>query len=226
MTQPPAPVTLGMPYTAPMDLTRCRNVIIFGGSFDPPQRAHVELPEQVRRAIHADVVAYMPAARSPLKLGRRQASAEHRLNMLRLALADRPHTVVLTDELDRAADGRPSYTVDTLEALRRRLPAEVQLRLLIGADQVYTFDQWHRAARVIELAQPIVMVRPPDTRATLLDALTPTTRQQWEPRLVAVDAMPISSTMVRESVQRNEPIDDLVPAPVARYIAEHDLYRE
>lgn len=208
-----------------MDLTRCQQVLVFGGSFDPPHRAHVELPEQVRRALSADAVAYVPAARPPHKLDRDRAPAAHRLAMLHLALANRPHATILTDELDRAADGKPSYTVDTLEALHRRLPPEVTLRLLIGTDQVRIFDQWHEAARVAELAEPAVMVRPSQTKAQLLASLDEARRRVWEPRLVAVDAMPISSSMVRERVQRGEPIDDLVPEAVARYIAEHGLYR-
>ncbi|MEX0655643.1 MAG: nicotinate (nicotinamide) nucleotide adenylyltransferase [Phycisphaeraceae bacterium] len=210
-----------------MDLTACNQIIVFGGSFDPPHRAHVVLPEQVRLAIGADAVAYVPAARAPHKLDRVQTAAEHRLAMLRLALADRPCAVVLTDELDRAADGQPSYTVDTLEALRRRLPAHVTLRLLMGADQVRIFDQWRASQRVAELAEPVVMVRPPETKTSLLASLDDEAeRTRWARRLVKVDRMEISSSMVRERVRQGEPVDDLVPPAVARYIAEHGLYRE
>ncbi|MEX0745074.1 MAG: nicotinate (nicotinamide) nucleotide adenylyltransferase, partial [Phycisphaeraceae bacterium] len=182
-----------------MDLARCDKVIVFGGSFDPPHRAHVRLPRQVGEAIGADAVAYVPAARAPHKLDRTQTDATHRLAMLQAALADEPWAIVLTDELDRARDGRPSYTVDTLEALHRRLP-DAELRLLMGADQVRIFDQWHEAARVAELAEPVVLVRPPESAASLLASLPAGEREVWAARLVEVDRIDVSSTQVRQRV--------------------------
>ena len=135
-----------------MDLRSCHKIVLFGGSFDPPHNAHVQLPRTVMRAIGADAVAYIPAAVPPLKINPVRTPAHHRLAMLRLAVADQSHAVVLTDEIDRAKDGRPSYTVDTLEALRCRLGDGVEMRLLIGADQVQLFDRWRRPDRIEALA--------------------------------------------------------------------------
>lgn len=212
----------------PDPLTGHQRVLLFGGSFDPPHRAHVELPQQVARAIDADLIAYIPAGRAPHKLDRVQTDPQHRLAMLRLALADQPNTVVLTDELDRAP-GQPSYTVDTLAAIRKRIDSATELRLLIGADQVRIFDQWREPERVIALAQPVVMVRPPDTRASLLDSLPTDQRAAWEQRLVYVDAMHISSTQVREQINAgmctDASADTMIAPEVARYIASNGLYR-
>lgn len=207
-----------------VDLSGYRELLIFGGSFDPPHRAHAELPALVAKEIGADVVAYLPAGRAPHKLDKRQTAAEHRLAMLRLALMDRPGSVILTDEINRGPD-RPSYTVDTLAALSRRLTPGAAMRLLIGADQLRIFESWREPARVVALAEPVVMVRPPDTRASLLASLPDdAARAAWEPRLVEVPAMPISSTMIRDRIAAGEPIDQLVVPRVADYITKHKLY--
>ena len=207
------------------ELSQFEQVIVFGGSFDPPHVGHVALPEHVRQAVDADVVAYVPAARSPHKLDQPPTPAHHRLAMLRLALADQPRTRILTDELDRAADGRPSYTVDTLTALRQRLGASTRLRLLIGADQVRRFDAWRDAGRIIDLAEPLVMLRPPESAASLLASLGPDERDAWRGRLIEVPMVDVSSSEVRRRIAAGESIAALVPDAVARYIREHGLYQ-
>ncbi len=210
-----------------MRVEDAKHIILFGGSFDPPHVAHLALPMAVREAVGAEVVAYMPAAKAPHKLDKVQTDPVHRLAMLRLAVKGAEYAAVLTDELDRAADGNPSYTVNTLEALRARLRAGVTMRLLIGADQVRIFDKWRDPERVIELAEPLVMVRPPDTRESLLASLPDDeARAQWDPRLVDVPAMEISSTDIRERVARGESIEGMVCPAVERYIREHGLYRK
>lgn len=203
-----------------------KHLILFGGSFDPPHIAHVALPMAVRQAVGADTVAYIPAAKAPHKLDKVQTNPKHRLAMLRLALEDEKHATVLTDELERGNTGKPSYTVDTLAGLRQVLSPDVILNLLIGADQVRIFDQWREPDRIIELAEPLVMVRPPDTRDSLLASLPDdSARAQWSPRLVDVPAMDISSTEIRERVTQDIPITGMVHPAVEAYIHEHGLYR-
>ncbi len=156
-----------------------------------------------------------------------QTDMLHRLAMLKLALKGVNDAMILTSELDRSADGKPSYTVDTLEFIHHNLPKEVNTRLLIGADQVRIFDKWREPGRVIELAEPLVMVRPPDTRESLLASLPDDrARAQWEPRLVDVPAMDISSSAIRSRVAAGESITGMVHADVERYIREHGLYAE
>jgi len=210
-----------------MRLEDARHIILFGGSFDPPHIAHVTLPMAVREAVGADLVAYVPAARAPHKLDKVQTEPAHRLAMLRLAIEGVEHAEIVTDELDRAADGRPSYTVDTLQALRDGLGPGTTMRLLIGADQVRIFDKWREPQRVIELAEPLVMVRPPDTRESLLASLpNDLARAEWFKRLVDVPAVDISSTDIRERVKHGESIAGKVSPAVDRYIRKHGLYRD
>lgn len=208
-----------------MNLADCQRVLLFGGSFDPPHVGHLILPMLAMDQVGADIVAYIPAGSAPHKQDREQTSAEHRLAMLRLALADRPFLTVLTDEIDRAADGKPSFTVNTLEALRERLGAGVDLRLLIGGDMLRNFDQWRQPDRILELCALAVMVRPPDTRDALLAALPAGfDRDEWSPRLLDLPQLDISSTLIRQRIRANKPIAGMTPVAVERYVGEYELY--
>lgn len=211
----------------PDALTGYKNILLFGGSFDPPHRAHLALPQQAARQIGADLIAYMPAGRAPHKLDQKQTDPQHRLAMLRLALADQPGdvpTVVLTDEIERGPDA-PSYTVDTLESLHQRIAPAAKLRLLIGADQLRIFDVWRKPERIVELAEPVVMVRPPDTREALLESLPSAQRDAWAKRLITTDLLDISSTEIREQASAGQPDDGSICDTVAQYIDKHSLYQ-
>ncbi len=211
-----------------MKLSPHKSILLYGGTFDPPHVAHLVLPQLAREAISADVVAYIPAAHAPHKPGVKPTAAKHRLAMLRLALRGVKHATILTDELDRAAEGSggPSYTVDTLEALRHRLGPGPVLRLLIGADNLRIFDTWKNPARIIELAEPVVMVRPPDTKESLLKSLPRGySRKEWAPRLVDLPLFDLSATQIRRRAAEGKAIAGMVTPAVERYIAKHRLYR-
>lgn len=217
-----------------MDLRTCNKIFLFGGSFDPPHIAHIKLPMIAMNAIGADAVAYIPSGIQPFKQHAPQTLAHHRLAMLRLALQDVPHAVVLTDEITRAIASQtedapadsPTYTVDTLEVLRKQFGPHVELRLLIGGDQLKVFDTWRQPERIIELAQPLVMVRPPDTHDSLLTALPKGYDPRlWADRLIDLPPIDISSTQIRSLVAQGQPIDSWVTKPVEDYIHRYGLYR-
>ena len=209
-------------------LSLFKNILLFGGSFDPPHRAHLVLPQQVAKAIDADLILYVPAGRAPHKLDREQTDPVHRCAMLQNALLDERGEVqaqVFTGEIDRGS-GQPSYTVDTLEALHRLIDPRARLRLLIGADQLRIFESWREPERIIELAEPVVMVRPPDTRRSLLDSLAPGQRDTWAGRLIEVDRIDLSSTQLRKKVSAGESIKAWTTPSVCKYIAKHGLYQD
>ena len=209
-----------------MDLTQAKRLIVFGGSFDPPHIAHEQLPALAMQAINAEVVVYVPAARQPLKLDTEHTSALHRLAMLRLAVQNLPNTVIFTDELDRASNGQPSYTINTLKALRHRLSQDARMRLLIGSDQLRLFDQWKNTSQIIAIAEPLVMIRPPDSREALLaDLPEGFDRNEWSRRLLPMPLIDVSSTAIRRRVGQGMPIGGLVNERVERYIADHGLYQ-
>ena len=235
-----APVTpLPLPTAVPL-------VIFFGGTFDPPHTAHIDLPQQVRAQVESRDhlgsnawLVYVPAARSPHKTDIPAATDAQRLDMLRLALAGVERATVWTDELDRAvAPDQPSYTVDTLararDWLNRTGSTHTRLRLLIGADQAAAFHRWREPRRIIELAEPIVMGRGDgDTSAdTILQSLRATgfwsdaELEQWRGRIIPIVPNPASATAIRRALADGRPADAaaMLPPAVLGYITSHRLY--
>jgi nicotinate-nucleotide adenylyltransferase len=207
---------------------------ILGGTFNPIHRAHLRLAEVARTELALSRVFFVPAGDPPLKRSG-VASAQHRLAMVRLALAERPDCEVLDLEIARAG---PSYTVDTLAWLRERHPGE-RLWFIVGADALAQLDEWHQPERLFELASFAAARRPgsPGGLAELLPArLARGFRKQgprsWvhasgnELRELPFPPLAVSATEIRARASRGEDIEDWVAPRVAAYIAEHHLYRE
>lgn len=201
------------------------SVLIFGGTFDPPHRAHVELPPLAAKAVGCDRIIYVPAAINPLKTDHPPAPAGDRLAMLRLALRQQPGVEISTIELDRPG---PSYTIDTVTALRRQLGDDVILRLLIGADQALEFHRWKDWRRLLEMTNPVVMLRPPWNLASFERQLRQTHGDaKTLPVIFQVLDLPvidISATALREALNRGEDTSAMLDPEVAAYICSRGLY--
>ncbi len=208
-----------------------RSVIVFGGAFDPPHVGHIELPIEARQRTQADWLLYVPAATPPLKDSQPSASTQDRLAMLRLALRNTKGASVTDVEIAR---GGVSYTIDTLRELRKYLGANVSLRLLIGADQAAAFHRWRSFREIIEIAEPIVMLRSPvqtsdELVETLGDHWSGVELERWREWAIKLNPCQANSTRVRQllteqgvesaEIQRN------LPTAVLGYIEEHRLYR-
>jgi nicotinate-nucleotide adenylyltransferase len=201
-------------------------VLIFGGTFDPPHLAHVTLPPLVARRLDCRRIVYVPAAVNPLKTERPLTPARHRLAMLRLAVAQVPDAEISTVELDRPP---PSYTVETLAALRQRFGPDAVLYLLMGSDQALAFPRWKQWQRILELAVPAVLLRPPLNEeqffAQLMEVHPPEEARRWLDWSVAVPQMDICATELRRRLAAGEDVRGLIQPPVMAYIQRHGLYR-
>ncbi|MFT3684076.1 MAG: nicotinate-nicotinamide nucleotide adenylyltransferase [Phycisphaerales bacterium] len=210
-----------------------RTVLVVGGSFDPPHKAHVHLPLMAARHLEARLdeprgvwLLYVPAARSPFKKDGPRATDAQRIEMLTLATGHLPRCAVWTDEIDRAIGGAPSYTVDTLRRLREWLDAhggdEVRVRLLVGADQAAALDRWREAEAVVALAEPLVMARAGDDPSRFPQALG-----DWTRRLLPTPMMDASSTAVRAAAAAGDfaALAKMLDASVLKVIQRDGLYQ-
>lgn len=197
---------------------------IFGGSFDPFHRGHLEPVLAARQALALDRVVYLPTADPPHKPGRVLTPAHRRFAMTELALLAHAELQVSALEL---TPGRHAYTVDTVETLRRSHP-EDGLVLLLGADsfsQLHTWRRWRELVALVELA---VMVRPgwsldrlPEDVPEELRSLARSDRVH----LVGGEPVDCSATDIRRRLRAGEEppvgaLDDLVLG----YIRKYDLY--
>ena len=207
-----------------------REILVFGGTFDPPHRSHVEIPFLVAKRIGCQEVVFVPASVSPLKQNTPPTPAKHRLEMLRLALVGMPVAKISRCELTREG---PSYMVDTLEYLRGKLRDSEgrlpRLRLLMGSDQALQFTMWHEWKRILDLATPVVVLRPPYTRTTFARALADASSddflaRSWLSWTVDIPPRSDNSTNIREQVRRGEDLGEDIPEAVAQYIMANGLY--
>lgn len=183
---------------------------LFGGSFDPVHHGHLIVAQVAAERLGLEAMRFLPAREQPFKRGRHRASPEHRATMLSLAVANAPGFAVERIELGRAG---PSYTVDTLDELRRREPRS-EFVLLLGADAATELPEWRDAGRIPQLAKVVVFARPGSRVPT-----SPVIAQ-----VIEVPAIDISATEVRRRIFQGQAIRYWVPDAVAEYIARHRLY--
>jgi nicotinate-nucleotide adenylyltransferase len=183
---------------------------LLGGSFDPVHHGHLIVGQVAREKLGLEELRLLPAREQPFKQGRHRTSPEHRAAMLSLAVTGVPGFAVERTELDRAG---PSYTVHTLQELRKREPGS-EFLLLLGADAAAELPAWREADRIPQLARVVVFARP-GSKVPDLPGIA---------QIVEVPALDISATEVRRRVARRLSIRYWVPEAVAEYIARHRLY--
>ena len=199
-----------------------RKIGVFGGAFDPPHNAHITLAKTALAELELDALYVIPTGQAWHK-ARKLSLAAHRMAMARLAFENVPGVVVDDREIKRLG---PTFTIDTLQALQLENPG-AQLYLLMGADQFTAFEQWHQWREIMKIAIISVAARAHFTLATgQFDAKN-------EPKsgfvTLQMPQMAVSATQIRQLVSsglgENQAIADLMPHPVASYIAQHKLYK-
>lgn len=190
---------------------------ILGGTFNPPHRGHLALASRAQVELGLERVLLMPAHSAPHKGEEGDPGPERRLEMCRLAVDGEAGLEVCALEIER---GGPSYTVDTLRAIKQSDP-EAELTFIVGADMARTLPAWREPRALVELAGLAVAEREDAGRGEVLRALAPLRARV---KFLGMPMLEVSSSQVRERVRHGEPIEDLVAPEVAAYIAEHGLY--
>jgi len=193
---------------------RARRIGLFGGTFDPPHKAHVALATLALRELALDELRWVPAG-DPWHKARAVSPAPHREAMVRLAMGSEPRFVLERCEILRHG---PSYTLDTVRELQAAEPA-AQWFLVIGQDQYASLHTWHDWRALLGLVTLAVANRPGPAQAPHADVLT------FSHRAVPLPMLDIASTDIRASVAAGRDISSLVPDGVARYIEAHHLYQ-
>lgn len=131
-------------------------IIIFGGSFNPPHIGHVEAAQVGLKQIRADKMIVIPAAKAPQKEQEADCpDASSRLIMTELSFMELPLTEVSNIEILR---GGVSYTIDTLRYLKECYPDD-RLYLLMGADQFLSFESWKDFRTITEICTLMPFLR-------------------------------------------------------------------
>jgi len=184
---------------------------VFGGSFDPPHAAHLQVARAAQNQLNLDRVIWVPAFHPPHK-DLPATSFPHRLGMVRALVAGNP-----TDEVSAVESflPPPSYTLHTLQALKNQEGAGASWYLIIGADNWAIFPTWHQPDAVRTEASLVVYPRQGLSLKKLPQGVT----------ALNCPEIQIESKDYRERL-RTQPLKTLseLPSPVADYIRRHGLY--
>jgi nicotinate-nucleotide adenylyltransferase len=197
------------------------SVGVFGGTFDPIHHGHLLVAEEAREALGLASVVFVPAAVSPFKADRVVTAPEHRLAMVRAAIAGNPRFAASTAEMDRPG---PSYTVETLTAFAAGGAGPEALWLILSSEALAGFPRWREPGRILDLARLAVVPR--GGHDPLGDAWVAASFPGRESRFTFLDGplLPISGSVVRRRAAAGRSVRYLVPDPVARYIEANRLY--
>jgi nicotinate-nucleotide adenylyltransferase len=220
-----------------------RRIGLFGGTFNPIHRGHVQVAKDVLNQFELDHIYFIPCALPPHKAHSGLVSAKDRVEMARLALADQNTITVSSIETDR---GGSSYTIDTLKAFKSSYSLATELYFMVGVDAFFEIHTWKSHRQLFDLSAFIVMTRPlPDQKPVELvplvfdyarhhisegytlasngKELIHADKKTIHP--VTVTPIAIASSQIRDMVRHGDPIQPWVNPVVSDYIDNKGLYR-
>ncbi|HEY9859135.1 MAG TPA: nicotinate (nicotinamide) nucleotide adenylyltransferase [Candidatus Obscuribacterales bacterium] len=227
-----------------------QKVAILGGTFDPVHWGHMVMAETALQQAALDQVIWVPTRLAPHKSQQLGLSFEHRLQMVKRAIAAHPAFTVTQVEASRVG---PSYAIATLQDLQK-LHLEVQWYWIIGLDAFQTLPRWYGHAKLAATCEWLVAPRSqpsnsyiPDSCGSDNDLTTLTTESGWTTEMIAsceqviavmaqqsitirwqrlsMPVLDVSSSLIRQYCREQRSICYLVPEAVRTYITAHKLYQ-
>ncbi len=188
---------------------------IYGGSFNPIHKGHTQLAKWLVKAGVVDAVWLMVSPQNPLKPAEGLLDDATRLRMAKIGIRATKCRSVEVSDFEFTLP-KPSYTADTLAALRAAYPQH-EFVLIIGADNWLVFDRWSRPEEILRHHHVVIYPRPDyDIDPATLPA---------QVSLVNTPLLPISSTWIRNEIATNPAYDgEGLAADVWKFIKAEGLY--
>jgi nicotinate-nucleotide adenylyltransferase len=186
---------------------------IFGGTFDPVHHGHLITAQFIKEKRNLEKIIFVPAFTSPFKQELIVSDSEHRIQMLKLAIEGIPYFDWSDFEIKKRGI---SYSIDTLLEMKKKFD---EIELIIGEDNLQSFDKWKLPGEIVKLARLIVLRRRIDEETK--------TNNDFKANTVPLETplIDISGTRIRERVKNGLPINFLVPQKVMEYIYSVNLYK-
>ncbi len=191
---------------------------IYGGTFDPIHNAHLAVAEEVKARLDLEEILFIPAGSPWLKVP--VSPARHRLEMVRLAIAGKPHFKLSKIEVERSGH---TYSIDTIAELKKQRPGD-EFFFILGWDSFSQLTRWHKPDRLITLCWLVVVPRPGYAAPDLIEMEVLVPGLTRKVLLLDKPRIDISATEIRERVAQGLSINSLVPEAVAEYIKNQGLY--
>lgn len=195
---------------------------VLGGTFDPVHNGHLIIAEEAQMKLGLEKVLFIPAGRPWFKDGEMVSDQGRRLEMLRLAVEGNSVFEIDTLELERQGN---TYTIDTMEELRRRFGEDVELFFIIGIDALAELGRWKDPERLASICHFATMRRPGFTDLDLEAMEREAPGVSGRVHVLDNVQVDISSSDIRGRVEEGRSIRYLAPPAVRAYIEEHGLYR-
>jgi nicotinate-nucleotide adenylyltransferase len=199
---------------------------ILGGTFDPIHIGHLIIAEHACEQLHLDKLLIIPAAVPPHKQGEKITNAKHRLQMAKLAAKSNSKFIVSDIELKKSG---VSYSIETLELIKRKMGKSAVYYLIIGSDMVPDLYTWKDIGRLTAMCKFIVAIRPGFMKKELKKMklrLPVVVRKRVLSNIMLNPLVDISSTDIRERIGKRRSIRYMVPEKVEKYIIKHRLYKK
>ena len=205
------------------DFQDCKSIAIMGGTFDPIHNGHLVTAEAVRHRFKVDRVVFIPTGRPAHKTDKQVTHNEHRYLMTVLATMRNENFDVSRVEIDRPGS---TYTIDTIEALKKICRPDVRLYFITGADAIHQIMSWKEPERLLTLCDFVAVTRPGYRKNQMFEEIGEI-REKFASRIhyMEVPALAISSSDIRERARKGEPIKYLLPQEVEDYIHKFKLYQ-
>ena len=200
-----------------------KRIGIMGGTFDPIHIGHLILGETAYHQFHLDRILFMPAGNPPHKKGREnRATDRQRVDMVRLAIASNPHFSLSLEEMHREGY---TYTYRTLERLKDQNP-DTEYYFILGADSLYTFDEWREPERILRACTILVGTRN-HTSDEKLDRVIGELEDKYQGNIQKLESLniDISSEMIRSWIEKGRSLAYYVPDQVIDYIQKNNIYK-
>jgi nicotinate-nucleotide adenylyltransferase len=211
-----------------------RRVGLFGGTFNPIHLGHLRGAEDIREIFHLEEVIFVPSSIPPHKTSEEVIEASHRLEMVRLAVSGNPYFSVSDVEISRPGK---SYSIETIRFFREK--RQDAFFFILGSDAFVEIETWKEFQNLFFLCHFIVMTRPGSQKETppLPRALVPSFRYASKEKawvhvsgymlyIKEISFLDISSTKVRELIEKGRSVKYLIPTEVEAYVKQHGLYRK
>lgn len=200
-----------------------RMVGIMGGTFDPVHNAHLALARQAYEQFRLDEVWMLPNGNPPHKRGTRQASMEHRMEMIRLAIQDIPYLKLCDVE---QSGQEYHYTYETLGYLKELHP-DTTFYFIMGADSLFDFDSWKEPGIISRECILLAAVRD-HCRREEIQARIKELKERYGTCIYMLDTpnMDIASEDIRKLAANKKDISHMLPKAVSEYIDQQNLYHD
>ncbi|UCC40982.1 MAG: nicotinate-nucleotide adenylyltransferase [Candidatus Aminicenantes bacterium] len=211
---------------------------LFGGTFNPIHRGHLRAAETVQKRLLLDKILFIPSYIPPHKESVEIASPFHRLKMVELTLESYPKFLPSSIEIE--ARGK-SYSIITLNKIKKLYP-EASIFFILGIDAFLEIDTWKDHEDVLTRCFFVVISRPGYELKKAKEFL----KGKYKERVVelpktgaegnelpltagifflAIDAIDVASTAIREKIRKGDSIKNLVSEPVEAYIRKNRIYQ-